>query len=168
MGFDSPTVTEHRAQRDEFMAVAAEFCELYENAPQLGGERFMLGLFENLPRLHVAGASLPYPDDDIPEDDLDVSLTLEERQAVDFPVLKLLDQLDWREVEERLGDFQFLYDDLSGIHDDLKEGFRLLEAGRPEAEAVFEWRLLFWSHWGYHNANALRIVHSYVALYLRG
>ena len=164
-------VTGHRAQRDEFIAVAAEFCELYENAPQLGGERFMHGLFENLPRLHVAGASLPSPDDadDIPEDDLDVRLTVEERQAVDFPVLELLEQLQWQGVVDRLGDDETgwarLYDDLSDIHAELKEGFELLEAGRPEAEAVFGWRDGFWSHWGYHAASAFRLVHYYVALY---
>jgi hypothetical protein len=58
---------------------------------------------------------------------------------------------------------EIVYD---GIYHDLKEGFRLMEAGRPEAEAVFEWRLLFWSHWGYHLAEALRVIHYYVALCL--
>ena len=30
------------------MALAAEFCELYERATQLGGERFLLGLAHTL------------------------------------------------------------------------------------------------------------------------
>lgn len=62
----------------------------------------------------------------------------------------------------------FLYEDLGETYQDLKNGFRLLEAGRPEAEAVFHWRLTFWSHWGYHNVRALRVVHPYVAGYLAG
>ena len=57
---------------------------------------------------------------------------------------------------------------LWNIYADLKEGFLLLEAGRPEAEAVFYWRLNFWSHWGYHSAAALKLVHYYAALYLTG
>ena len=49
---------------------------------------------------------------------------------------------------------------LSDVYDNLKEGFRLLDAGRPEAEAVFLWRLNFWGHWGYHNAKALKLLQS--------
>jgi hypothetical protein len=56
-----------------------------------------------------------------------------------------------------------LFDDLIELYADLLEGFRLLEAGRSEAEAVFHWRLTFWSHWGYHLTEALRAVHVYVA-----
>jgi Domain of unknown function (DUF5063) len=61
-----------------------------------------------------------------------------------------------------------LYEDLGETYRDLKNGFRLLEAGRPEAEAVFHWRLTFWSHWGYHNVGALRVIHYYVAGHLAG
>jgi len=28
--------------------------------------------------------------------------------------------------------------------------------------------MYFWSHWGYHNAEALRVIYHYVALYLSG
>jgi hypothetical protein len=165
-------MTEHRAEPDEFIAVASEFCELYETATRIGPEAFLRSLARTLPRLHSAGLALPFPDEDeLPDEDVDVRPTLEERQAVDFPVEELLRQLDWSDVQERLSDpIQVglrLYLDLSDVYDNLKEGF-LLEAGRPEAEAVFEWRLKFWSHWGYHNVSALRIVHHYVALYLEG
>jgi hypothetical protein len=155
------------------MSVASEFCELYENATQLGSERFMRGLVRTLPRLQAAGVSLPYPDefDELPESDLDLRLSTEERQAVDSPVAELLRELDWGEVKDEVGDpmdWFFLYDDLSDIYADVKEGFRLLDAGQPEAEAVWVWRDNFWAHWGYHNAGALKIVHYYVALNLGG
>jgi hypothetical protein len=167
-------MTEHRSERDAFIAVAGEFCELYEDATRRSADAFLLALARTLPRLHAAGVALPFPDDeeDIPEDDLDLRLTLEERQAIDFPVSDLLGGLEWRELEKHFDDARMsslsLYDDLSDIHADLKEGFLLLEAGRPEAEAVFGWRLSFWSHWGYHSASALRLVHNYVALYIAG
>lgn len=56
-----------------------------------------------------------------------------------------------------------LFDDLMEIYGDVQQGLRLLDAGRPEAEAVFVLRLTFWSHWGYHLVEALRVVHVYVA-----
>jgi hypothetical protein len=130
--------------------------------------------------------ALPFSDDDddeIPDDDLDLRLSPEEMQAVAWPAAEVLKVIDWSEVQAQLhesmtaGRFRrgpkwpislFLDDDLWDIYAALKEGFRLLEAGRPEAEAVFRWRLLFWSHWGYHNAEALRVIHYYVALYLTG
>jgi hypothetical protein len=62
----------------------------------------------------------------------------------------------------------FLHEDLYETYRGVKHGFRLLEAGRPEAEAVFYWRLSFWAEWGYGNADALRLIHYYVALYLAG
>jgi Domain of unknown function (DUF5063) len=172
-------VTEQRRQRDEFIAVASEFCELYERATQLGGERFLGGLHRLLPRLQAAAAELPLPDDEIPDDDLDVRLTQEESQAVDWPVHEVLKQIEWSAIQDELpestaacpslaGPAGFVYDDLSGIYHDLKEGFRLIEAGRPEGEAVFGWRELFWSHWGYHNAEALRVIHYFAASYLGG
>ena len=72
----------------------------------------------------------------------DVRLTTEERQAVDWPVQALLGTLDWGDAEARLDrpvGGALLLDDLSDIYADLKEGFRLLEAGRPEVEADFVW-----------------------------
>ena len=157
----------------DFKAVAAEFCGLYERATEIGHEEFLRGLNRTLPRLHAEGLSLALPnDDDLPDDDFDARLSVDERQAVDFPVAELLNSLDWSAVSDGLQDPNayelWLYDDLSDIYADLKEGFRLLEAGRPEAEAVFEWRQGFWSHWGYHCVSALRLVHNYVALYLAG
>jgi hypothetical protein len=174
-------VTEHRHQRDEFIAAASRFCELFENAEGLGRDNFLLGLERVLPRLQAAAVELPYPDDSdqIPDDDLDVRLTDEERNAFASPVSDILEQIPWKQVQEELSESvavkgspaataAFLHDDLSDIYADLKEPFRLIEAGRPEAEAVFYWRLTFWSHWGYHNAEALRVVHSYVAQFLEG
>ena len=172
-------MTEHRLERDEFIAAASRFCELYENAELLGRDNFLLGLDRVLPRLQASAVELPYPDDadQIPDDDLDVLLTDEEGKAYLWAVSRLLQQIDWSGVQERLSEHaagytspatEFLSDDLDGIYGDLQEGFRLIKAGRPEAEAIFYWRLGFWSHWGYHNAEALRVVHFHVALYLEG
>ena len=52
-----------------------------------------------------------------------------------------------------------LEDDLSGIAEDLLCGIKEYEAGRY-CNAVFEWRLGLYSHWGNHVVNALRALHS--------
>jgi hypothetical protein len=173
MGFDPLVVTAHRHERDLFIAAASEFCELSESARPLGTERFLLGLARALPRLHAAGVELPYPDDELPDDELEVDLSADEMKGL-LPVGDILTGIDWNPVGKELHDAPpwpiavFLYDDLYDIYHDLKTGFRLIEAGRPEAEAVFHWRLNFWGHWGYHNAEALRVIHYYVATYLAG
>lgn len=201
-----------------FIAAASEFCRLYEGAAELGSERLLLGLAAVLPRLQAAAVELPFPDDAIPDNDLDVELTTEEVDAVAEPVAEVLRAIDWERIRGDLRESRpemtageaiemleetrqslpesmvedlvrardnlrkylpethspgaapdllpvdfFLYEDLGETYRDLKSGFRLLEAGRPEAEAVFEWHHGFWSHWGYHNVDALRIVHIYVA-----
>jgi Domain of unknown function (DUF5063) len=178
-------VTEHRQKRDDLIAAASEFCELCENAKQLGSERFLLGLHRAQPRLQAAGAELPYPDDtdEIPDDDLDLSPTPEEMGVFMRPIWDMLSEIDWEPVWKDLHEavsprrFErraqwpiraFLYDDLYDTYWCLKYGLRLIDAGRPEAEAVFYWRMYFWSEWGYHNAEALRVIHYYVALYLAG
>jgi hypothetical protein len=103
IGFDV-LVADHRRQRDDFIAAASAFCDLYERATQLGGERLFLGLQQVLPRLQAAAVELPLPDEDLPDDDLDVRLTTEESQAVDTPVYELLKQLDWRTVQHSLSE----------------------------------------------------------------
>jgi Domain of unknown function (DUF5063) len=153
------------------VAAAQEYCGLYERAAKLGAERFLAELERVLPRLQAVGVTLSFSDenDELPEDDPGLELTIEERQAADAPVSALLQGLDWSAVEEDLAypaGGALLFDDLSGIYGDLKEGFRLLEAGRPEVEADFAWYHGFWSHWGYHCASALVVVHRYVALYI--
>ena len=156
---------------EEFVAVAEEYCRLYERAAELDAASFLTGLERVLPRLHAAGVGLGYedPGHELPDDDVDVRLTVEERQTVDAPVHALLGELDWKEVQRDL-DFPvggaMLFDDLSDIYADLTEGFRLLEAGRPQVEARFVWHNGFWSHWGYHSASALLVVHRYAGLYL--
>ena len=53
-----------------------------------------------------------------------------------------------------------LSDDLADIYLDVNEGLTLLAAGGAEADAVWEWRFLFWSHWGTHAADAIRVIHA--------
>lgn len=56
-----------------------------------------------------------------------------------------------------------LADDLADIYGDVKPGLDLLAAGGSMSAAAWEWRFSFWSHWGTHAVEALRIVHGRLA-----
>jgi hypothetical protein len=176
-------MTDERQQMDEFLAAASEYCQLFEAAKELGSERFLLRLARALPRLHAAGAELAFVTTDEEADELDLRPSLEESQVISLPVYEVLKEVDWSSrLEGELRDWPddsarppgpiaaFLYDDLTSIYLTLKSGFRRIEYGGrgAEQEAFFEWRLQFWAHWGYHNVEALRLIHYYVALYLDG
>jgi hypothetical protein len=55
-----------------------------------------------------------------------------------------------------------LSDDLTDIYLDVNDGLSLLAAGGPEVDAVWEWRFSFWSHWGVHAADAIRVIQARV------
>jgi hypothetical protein len=56
--------------------------------------------------------------------------------------------------------FGTLADDVADIYRDLKEGLLLRQRHevRPE-EIIWNWRLLYYSHWGKHAIDALRAIH---------
>jgi len=56
-----------------------------------------------------------------------------------------------------------LADDLADIYRDVRTGADLYEAGDLQDEIIWEWRFSFWSHWGWHAVDALRIVHARLA-----
>ena len=55
-----------------------------------------------------------------------------------------------------------LWDDLAGIYYDLKYGLALWRLGTPDgqAEAAWQWRWNFESHWGNHLFRAMSTVHE--------
>ena len=53
-----------------------------------------------------------------------------------------------------------LADDLADIWRDLKPGLLGLAAGAPLDAALWDWRLGFFTHWGVHATEALRVLHA--------
>lgn len=53
-------------------------------------------------------------------------------------------------------------DDLSDIYIDLKEPLVLYQQGHVK-EAVWSWRLMFYSYWGHHAVGGLKALHSVIA-----
>lgn len=53
-----------------------------------------------------------------------------------------------------------LADDLADIWRDLRSALDWLDSGADPADAVWEWRFGFETHWGHHAVQALRALHA--------
>jgi hypothetical protein len=56
-----------------------------------------------------------------------------------------------------------LGDDLVDICRDLKRGLLALDAGALGEDVTWEWRFGFYTHWGRHATEALRVLHARLA-----
>jgi hypothetical protein len=148
-----------------FSAIAEAYVALIDQADDRSS---LLGeLAFVLPSLYSAGVRLP---DVSPETD---DGPVAESRFEDWQLIR--GRLDWllgdgdlywaidpsgsAEQEPVAGS---LSDDLADIYLDVNEGLNLLAAGGSEVDAVWEWRFSFWSHWGIHAADAIRVIHARV------
>jgi hypothetical protein len=54
-----------------------------------------------------------------------------------------------------------LADDIADVYRDVKESLLLMDKNAITSElAIWNWRLLFYSHWGDHAISALRTIHN--------
>ncbi len=173
---------EHESASDRFALVAQEFCSVIESASTSSRTNLLLNIYPILPRLIAAAIDLP-----------DVSIADEDEESTEpgrfqpSPNVRLTDE-PWgqlyRLLKEKLGDwdaymqvfdptedkeaiFGTLADDLADIYRDLKEGLVLREkklASSPDI--IFNWRILYYSHWGKHAIDALLVLHFRLQGYL--
>ena len=67
-----------------------------------------------------------------------------------------------RQEKHRIHQFfsSLLADDIADIYRDLKEGLVLSETHQaPPENIIWNWRVLFYSHWGKHAMDALLAIH---------
>jgi len=57
----------------------------------------------------------------------------------------------------------YVSQDLEEVYYDVKPGLVALSRGFPEDDVTFDWRILFYSHWGRHATDALRALHARLA-----
>ena len=70
-------------------------------------------------------------------------------------------------TEDKEAIFGTLADDLADIYRDLKEGLVLREEKlASSADIIFNWRILYYSHWGKHAIDALLVLHFRLQKYL--
>jgi hypothetical protein len=158
---------------DRFSAIANQFCSVVDSGPTLDREELLSKLYPILPTLIGEAIGLP----DVSRDDDDGP----EAQSRDGNMNGLSDQECsklYSFLKEKLGDwdgyhqvfdptedteavFGTLADDIADIYRDLKEGLisRERREGLPDEDAIWTWRLLFYSHWGKHAMDALLTIH---------
>jgi hypothetical protein len=154
----------------QFSVTVRRFCKIVESAPTLEKNQLLVQIYQILPEL--IGQAIHLPDVELSDE--------EDPNRVDSRGF----HEQWKELfdllQEKLGDADLywqlldptmdsktgaglLADDLADIYGNLKEGLVLLEGpeGSPR-EAIWHWRLLFYSHWGQHAIDALRIIHFHL------
>jgi Domain of unknown function (DUF5063) len=151
---------------DRFGLVAKRFCSVVDSASSMDRAEFVARIYRILPKIIDEGVSLP----DVKSSDSDHKKS---------PLNSRLQEWDglYRSLKEKLGDwnlyrqvfdptqdteaiFGSLADDIADIYRDLKDGLVLHETHGSEPEdAIWEWRLLFQSHWGKHAMDALLTIY---------
>jgi hypothetical protein len=156
---------------ERFAAEVAAFEEWAERGTDTGDQAVRNAL-RHLTRLYLSGLDLP---------DLDFELVQAEEDArreqavaeVNAHPPKFRLPIDWYYVvydphkvppDEDEPGIGSLADDLGDIFKDVVKGLRLYQAGWP-ASAVWDWRFLFWAHWGDHAASANRALHFWLSTY---
>ena len=149
----------------DFRGIAEEYVALIDSVED--GETLLATLASVLPSLYSTAAKLP---DVRPEGGVEPK---PESRFEDWQLIRgRLDQLlgdrdlywtlDPSGQAEREPVAGSLSDDLADIYLDVNDGLTLLGAGGSEVDAVWEWRSSFWSHWGVHAADAIRVIHARV------
>jgi hypothetical protein len=173
---------------ERFGAVAERFCAIVDGAAHLEKTAFLLQVYRMLPEL--IGEAIRLPDTDSwqrnePDDPDDLGQDLSKPRA-NFDIGDEAWGGLYQSLKEKLGDSNLywevfdpiteseairasLADDIADVYRDLTKGPRCKkEDGAIVAEAVWEWRLLFYSHWGDHAISALRTIHRLLGGQLEG
>jgi hypothetical protein len=160
---------------DRFGLVARQYCSLVESTVTLDKTEFLLQLYRTIPDLIAEAIRLPEVDFD---EDEGIEKEARIRQIRAKTQMK---EEEWgrlyNSLKERLGE-QDLYwqvfdprtdneairgslaDDIADVYRDLKNGIAFKDTNNaPPSEVIFDWRLLFQSHWGKHAIDAFRTVH---------
>src|SRR5579862_327014 len=159
---------------DRFGTVAKEFCSAVDSASRVDRLTLLTEVYKVLPTLINEAIRLPateLSDDDVTE---------ENGKSLSHPRTRLTDE-QWQQLysllKEKLGDWDLYFlnvtpttdkeavcgslaDDMADIYRDVKEGLVLKEMhlAQPE-DVIWNWRLLYCSHWGKHAIDALLTIH---------
>jgi hypothetical protein len=157
-----------------FCAVGQQFCSAVESASKLDRASLLTEVYRVLPRLINEAILLPIIES-TDEDD-----ATEEEQLASCARVRMTDE-QWGQLygllKEKLGDWDLywqvfdpttdkeascgsLADDIADIYRDLKEGLVLSERNLVQPEdVIWNWRILYYSHWGKHAIDALLTIH---------
>jgi hypothetical protein len=151
---------------DRFGVVAKRFRSVVDSASSMDRIEFAAQIYRILPKLIDEAISLP----DVESSDSD-----HKKSSINIRFQEW-DRL-YNSLKEKLGDwnpyhqvfdptqdseaiFGSLADDIADIYGDLKKGLVFIETRQSQPDdAIWTWRVLFYSHWGQHAMNALQAIH---------
>jgi len=160
------------AEREQRIATfhrsAVEFCDFIDGIEEGKHPRLYEDLLRLLTQLAATGLALP-PRGDCGEADYnEMSLSSEARQRVSRAIgnatASAVDELtaDAEEDDPEAQRAFMLWDDLADIYIELKNGLVIFALGAddPKAEAAWQWRFGYESHWAEHLFSALLTIHE--------
>lgn len=155
-----------KAEADAFGKIARRFVDWLDRAAT--GSAAPAELHEILGALQAAAARLPdrFQEEQLSEDSPEVDHK-EAHQKARLAARKLPFNA-YSTVFDALNEsaptsiMTTIEDDLGDICADLMKGLLPYDEGRF-SEAVWQWRFLYWAHWGRHAVHAQSAVYSYLA-----
>ena len=133
---------------EKFYSIAVEFCNWMEN-PTPFHDNETLDLIKLIIRLYQNAMCL---EDVYNENDVHVN---EEIDYCNLISNKLINFIFYEEQKA------ILNDDLMDLYKDLKCNLILYEKNEKN-EAIWQWKFLFFQHWGLHAISAVNILHLYL------
>jgi hypothetical protein len=152
-----------------FAAAARRYVAAVDSAPERDPELLLGDLAALLPVLYEAALQLPDVAGEVDEPSGEARVTAGQWKDVFDRLQEGLpgDDYYWTvepSIEEEPVELAgSLADDLADIYADVKPGLDFVAAGGSTSSAAREWRLSFWSHWGTHAVEALRVIHGRLA-----
>src|SRR5271169_2295456 len=148
----------------EFSCVASQFCAVVDSAPSLDRVELLSRIYEILPRLIHQGIVMPAVSPSAADDPKEIKRTRVKQGEWGQLYESLKEKLgDWNlywQVFDPTKDSEAIHgslaDDIADIYRDIKEGLGLQDPDLAlQRDAIWSWRLLYYSHWGQHAINAL-------------
>lgn len=161
---------------ERFGAVAERYCAIVDGTAQLDKTDLLYQVYRILTDLISEAIRLPDTDPWQRDEPDDLTQDLAKPRA-NLDIGHKAWQDPYELLKEKLGDSDLywevfdpvaeseaiqgsLADDIADVYRDLKNGLTAKrQVGAILTELVWEWRLLFYSHWGDHAINALRTIH---------
>lgn len=152
----------------EFQRDATAYCDFIDRFRRGKFPKPYAALHRLLGALAKNGPHLPRVNTNFEHDD-SLEMTKEERLQIFSELdpavgynLELYELHTQEGNEHEATRVTMLWDDLSDLYCDLKDGLNLYRRGRPNdlLQAVWDWELQFECHWGPHLYNALKTVHE--------
>ena len=165
---------DYSAAADRFRPVAQRYCSLVDSAVTQDKTEFLIQVYRMLPEL--VGEAMRLPAVEFGEDE-DEQMGFDQSHSDPGKSFEQHKQL-YDALKQKLGDWDLywqvfdptkdneairgsLADDIAGVYGDMKEGLDYMKSDEVlPRDALFEWRLGFYFHWGRHAINALYTIHT--------